>query len=76
MGQIERNETERTPIYIERLNNEGRELLRSRLLYVLIVSSILYLSFYGLDYALAPENHLIFLGLRLFVVFNYGVGIV
>ena len=60
---------------MERLNDEGRELLRSRLRYVLTVSSFLYLSFYGLDFVLVPEHYLVFLGLRLFVVFNYLVGI-
>ncbi|TRZ90034.1 hypothetical protein D4R89_05110, partial [bacterium] len=75
MGEIGSNGIERTPIYMERLNNEGRELLRSRLLYVLTVSSFVYLGFYGLDFVLAPEHYLVFLGLRLFVVFNYIVGI-
>ena len=75
MGEIESNEIERTPVFKERLNNEGRELLTSRLRYVLAVGSILYLSFYGLDIVLVPEHHVVFLGLRLFVVLNHLVGI-
>jgi hypothetical protein len=75
MGEIENNGIERTPIFNERLNNEGRDLLTSRLRYVLAVGSFLYLSFYGLDFVLVPEHHWFFLGLRVFVVLNHLVGI-
>ncbi len=75
MGEIESNEIERTPVFKERLKNEGRDLLTSRLRYVLAVGSFLYLSFYGLDFVLVPEHHVVFLGLRVFVVLNHLVGI-
>jgi signal transduction histidine kinase len=75
MGEIESNEIEQTPSFKERLKDEGRELLSSRLRYVLAVGSFLYLSFYGLDFVLEPEHHVIFLGLRLFVVLNHLTGI-
>jgi len=75
MGEIESNEIEQTPSFKERLKDEGRELLSSRLRYVLAVGSFLYLSFSGLDFVLDPEHHVIFLGLRLFVVLNHLTGI-
>ena len=75
MDDIDSQKVEQTPIFKERLKDEGRELLSSRLRYVLAVGSFLYLSFYGLDIVLVPEHHVVFLGLRLFVVFNHLVGI-
>jgi signal transduction histidine kinase len=75
MGDIEINKIEQTPIFKERLKNEGRELLSSRLWYVLAVGSFIYLSFYGLDFVLVTEHRVAFLGLRLFVVLNHLVGI-
>ncbi|MEW6334877.1 MAG: ATP-binding protein, partial [Thermodesulfobacteriota bacterium] len=75
MGEVADNEIERTPVFRERLDSEGQELLTSRLRYVLAVGSFLYLSFYGLDLVLVPDQHLFFLGLRLFVVLSHLVSI-
>ena len=75
MDDIDSQKVEQTPIFQERLKDEGRDLLVSRLRNVLILGCFLYTSFYGLDIMAAPENHLIFLGLRLFVLLNFVVGI-
>ena len=75
MDDIDSQKVEQTPIFQERLKDEGRDLLVSRLRNVLILGCFLYTSFYGLDIMAAPENHLIFLGLRLFVLLNFLVGI-
>jgi signal transduction histidine kinase len=75
MGHREKHQIEQTPIFMARFQDEGRELLVSNLKFVLSAGAILYASFYGLDRALAPENHIIFLGLRLFVVFNHLAGV-
>jgi signal transduction histidine kinase len=75
MGNTEKHQIERTPIFMARFKDEGRDLLVSHLKFILSVGAFIYASFYALDYVLAPENHLIFLGLRLFVVFNYVAGI-
>jgi signal transduction histidine kinase len=75
MDDIESQKVEQTPVFKERLENEGRDLLMSRLRNVLILGCILYTSFYGLDVVAAPEQHLIFLGLRLFVMLNFVAGI-
>ena len=75
MDDIDSQKVEQTPIFQERLKDEGRDLLVSRLRNVLILGCFLYTSFYGLDIMAAPEHHLIFLGLRLFVLLNFVVGI-
>jgi signal transduction histidine kinase len=75
MDDIDSQKVEQTPIFQERLKDEGRDLLLSRLRNVLIIGSFLYTSFYGLDVMAAPEHHLIFLGLRLFVMLNFVAGI-
>ena len=76
MSDIQNNKIEQTSIFTERLKKEERDLLVSQLRYVLAVGVFVYASFYGLDYVLAREHHLIFMGLRLFVVFNQIAGIV
>ena len=75
MGNREKHQIEQTPIFMTRFQDEGRELLVSNLKFVLSAGAILYASFYGLDYALAAENHITFLWLRLFVVFNHLAGV-
>jgi len=75
MGNAEKHQIEQTPIFMARFKDEGRELLVSHLKFVLSVGALLYASFYGLDYMLVPEHHMIFLGLRLFVVFNQLAGV-
>lgn len=76
MDAIERQKVEQSPIFRERLKEEGRDLLFSSVRYVLILACFLYTSFYGLDIVASPEHHLIFLGLRLFVLLNYLAGLV
>ncbi|MGA3083405.1 MAG: ATP-binding protein [Thermodesulfobacteriota bacterium] len=66
---------EQDPIFLERLKKEGREQLQSGVRYILILGCFLWASFYGLDIIASPEHHLTFLGLRLFVVLNYLIGI-
>jgi hypothetical protein len=75
MDDIENQKVEQTPIFKKRLEEEGRDLLVSRVRYVLIIACFLYPSFYGLDIIVSPEHHLVFLWLRLFVLLNYLVGI-
>ncbi len=75
MDDVDSQKVEQTPIFKKRLEDEGRDLLMSRLRNVLILGCFLYTSFYGLDIVAAPEHHLIFLGLRLFVMLNFVAGI-
>jgi signal transduction histidine kinase len=75
MDDLDSQKVEQTPGFKERLEDEGRDLLMSRLRNVLILGSFLYTSFYGLDVVAAPEHHLLFLGLRLFVILNFVAGI-
>lgn len=75
MDDIDSQKVEQTPIFKERLKDEGRDLLMSRLRNVLILGCFLYTSFYGLDVVAAPEHHLIFLELRMFVMLNFVAGI-
>ena len=74
MENSEKHQIEQTPIFKERFNDEGREILVSNLKLVLSVGALLYASFFVLDYALAPDHKMTFLGLRLFVVFNHLTG--
>jgi signal transduction histidine kinase len=76
MDDIEIQKVEEAPVFKERLEDEGRDLLMSRLRNVLILGCILFTSFYGLDVVVAPGHHLIFLGLRLFVMLNFALGLV
>jgi len=69
-------ELEKTPVFKERLKEEGLDLLMSSVRYVLIIACFLYPSFYVLDIVVSPEHHLIFLELRLFVLLNYLAGLV
>ena len=66
---------EKTPAFNERLKQEECDLLVSSTRYLLIVASFIYMSFYGLDFFVASEHSLIFLGLRIFVILNYLFGI-
>ncbi|MBM4312901.1 MAG: response regulator [Deltaproteobacteria bacterium] len=75
MENRDKHQIEQTQIFVARFQDEGRELLVSNLKVVLSAGALLYASFYGLDYALAPENHITFLCLRLFVVFNHLAGV-
>jgi len=75
MDDIDSQKVEQTPIFKERLKDEGRDLLMSRLRNVLILGCFLYTSFYGLDVVAALEHHLIFLELRMFVMLNFVAGI-
>ncbi|TRZ90599.1 response regulator [bacterium] len=75
MSNREEHPIEQSPIFMARFQDEGRELLVSNLKFVLSAGALLYASFYGLDYMIAPENHLIFLWLRVFVVFNQLAGV-
>ena len=75
MDTSEKHQIEQTPIFQARFNDEGCEILVSHLKLVLTVGALLYASFFGLDYALAPKHQMIFLGLRLFVVFNHLAGV-
>jgi signal transduction histidine kinase len=75
MDDIDSQKVEQTPVFKQRLKDEGRDLLMSRLRNVLILGCFLYTSFYGLDIVAAPEHSLIFLGLRLFVMLNFVAGI-
>ncbi len=75
MDNIDSNKIEQSPIFLERLKKEGSEALESGIRYLLILACFIYMSFYGLDFMASPEHHLTFLALRLFVVFNYLVGI-
>jgi signal transduction histidine kinase len=75
MDEIDDPIAEQNPAFKERLREEGRDLLHSGIRFLLAIACFLYPSFYGLDIVVSPENHLSFLTLRLFVVFNYLVGI-
>jgi signal transduction histidine kinase len=66
---------EQNPVFKERLKEEGRDLLHSSIRGLLVIACFLYMSFYGLDFVVSPENHLSFLALRFLVLLNYLVGI-
>lgn len=76
MDDLDSPKLEQTAIFKDRLESEGRVLLLSRLRNVLILGSIIYTSFYGLDVVTTPEHHLIFLGLRLCVMLNFLLSLV
>lgn len=75
MGEIDNPVAEVNPVFKERLKEEGRDLLHSSIRDLLVIACFLYMSFYGLDFVVSPENHLSFLALRFLVLLNYLVGI-
>jgi hypothetical protein len=76
MDNIASQEIEKTPVFKERIKQEGLDALMSSARYALILACFLYPGFYILDIVVSPKNHLIFLGLRLLVLLNYLAGLV
>jgi signal transduction histidine kinase len=75
VNNLEDDNIGRNQVFAERLGKERCEALTSGIRYLLILACFIYPSFYGLDLITTREYHLTFLGFRLFVVFNYLLGI-
>ena len=71
MIQKGKNQIELSPLLKLRFDEETRDLLISRTSYLFIIAALLYPSFSGLDWLIAPEHALFFLYIRLAVGANF-----
>lgn len=70
------SEIELNPVFEERLKQESMDLLILRAKYLLWISCVFYMAFWGLDWVARPEHILFFLIIRVCVVANYALGLV
>jgi signal transduction histidine kinase len=69
------SEIELSPVFKEHLKQETLDLLVLRAKYLLWVSCVFYLAFWGLDWVTRPEHSIFFLIIRIGVVANYALGL-
>ncbi|WP_300460138.1 HD domain-containing phosphohydrolase [Desulfobacula sp.] len=74
MIQKEINKAELSPLLKVRFEKENRGLLIYRTYYLFMVATILYPSFWGLDWLTIPDEALFFLYIRLAVGANFFIG--
>jgi signal transduction histidine kinase len=70
------SEIELSPVFKEHLKQETLDLLVLRAKYLLWVSCVFYLAFWGLDWVTKPEHIIFFLIIRIGVVANYALGLI